>query len=108
MPDNPTLEHSGCPHPITPNSPTTPRPYIEHRIPHEPPNSSLPHRPPEPCIRQPGHRIWYLKPQATGLKPIGLRRMLHYAVSDDVARMDDVFVAGFEVDLVQEAFTAQG
>jgi len=32
--------------------------------------------------------------------------MLHDAVSDDVARVDDVFVAGFEVNLVEKAFAA--
>jgi len=40
------------------------------------------------------------------LKPVGLRRILHDAVSDDVARVDNVFVAGFEVDLVEKAFAA--
>ena len=34
--------------------------------------------------------------------------MLHDAVSNDVARMDNVFVPGLEVDLVQKAFAAEG
>ena len=34
--------------------------------------------------------------------------MLHYAVGDDVAGMYDVLVVCFKVDLVDEAFAAEG
>ena len=34
--------------------------------------------------------------------------MLHYRISDHVARVDDVFVAGLEVYLMDEAFAGEG
>ena len=34
--------------------------------------------------------------------------MLHDAVRDDVAGVHDVFVTGFEVDLVDKAFAGEG
>lgn len=94
-------------YPITPDGLSPPSPEREGGIPGEPPRSRFPHRPPETGVGKQSSGVRDLETQQVRLKPVGRRCVLHHAVCDQVAGMNDVLLAGLEGDLVDLALAAK-